>query len=188
MELAEEKNRYTYADFLEWLGPEHYELVEGEAYLMAAPDTSACSWRLPPSCTVSSKGSSAGVSRPLRGQTVPRADNSDDTVFEPDITAVCNRSKIYWRGCSGAPDFAAEIISLRTASYDKVLKFNRYQKAGIREYWMAEPESRTVPASALENGHYSLLTYDDMGLVPVTTLPGCGIDLRDVFADPMRQR
>ena len=188
MELAEEKAYYTYADFLEWKGPERYELVGGEAYLMAAPDPEHQRLLMEIAAQLHRflKGKPCRVfPAPFAVRLSPQADNRDDTVFEPDITVVCDRSKIDRRGCSGVPDFVAEIISPRTASYDKVLKFNRYQKAGIREYWMVEPESRTVLACTLENGRYSLLTYDDTGLAPVTALPGCEIDLRDVFADPI---
>jgi Uma2 family endonuclease len=186
MAFPQEKPYYTYADFLEWDETERYELVDGEAYSMPAPDAEhqrvlgnlylvLGNFLKDKPCRV--------FPAPFAVRLSPRADKSDDTVFEPDIVVVCDRSKIDKRGCNGAPDMVVEIVSPSTASYDKVRKFNHYQKAGIREYWIVEPESRTVLVCILGDGQYVLKTYDDTGVAPVTVLPGCEIDLREVFAD-----
>jgi Uma2 family endonuclease len=186
MALVQEKPYYTYADFLEWDESERCEIVDGEVYSMSAPE--AEHQRLLGSIYLVLgnflKGKPCQVfPAPFAVRLNPQADNSDDTVFEPDIVVICDKSKIDKRGCNGAPDMVVEIVSPGTASYDKVKKFDRYQKAGIREYWIVEPETRTVLACILENGRYMLTTYDNTGLAPVTVLPGCEIDLAEVFAD-----
>ncbi|AEF80589.1 Uma2 family endonuclease [Leadbettera azotonutricia] len=104
------------------------------------------------------------------------------------------KGKIYYtyadfleRGCNGAPDMVVEVISPSTASHDKVRKCNFYQKAGVREYWMVEPDSKIVQACLLEDSRYVLAPYNDEATAPVSVLPGCEINLREVFAEPIKE-
>jgi hypothetical protein len=57
----------------------------------------------------------------------PKADNSDDTFFEPDIVVVCDASKLDERGCNGAPDLVVEILSPSTMKNDLLYKLNKYR-------------------------------------------------------------
>jgi Uma2 family endonuclease len=108
---------------------------------------------------------------------------TNPTVLEPDIVVVCDPSKLDERGCNRAPDLVMEISSPGAARYDKVEKFHHYQAAGVREYWIVDPDSKTVQVCILEKGRYILSSYDDTGPAPVTVLPGCEIDLREIFAE-----
>lgn len=111
------------------------------------------------------------------------ADTFDDTVVQPDLVIVCDHSKLEEKGgCKGAPDMVAEILSPATAKYDRLTKFRLYQKSGVREYWIVDPESRTVAAHVLENGKYVAFAYGEEDLAPVHVLEGCEINLADVFA------
>jgi Uma2 family endonuclease len=94
---------------------------------------------------------------------------------------ICDSSKINDRGCNGAPDLIIEILSPSTVRQDRVLKFHKYLEAGVLEYWIVDPEGKTVQVHILDNGHYITNTYDDMGKVPVSVLQGCIIDLSTVF-------
>jgi Uma2 family endonuclease len=111
----------------------------------------------------------------------PREDQSDDTFVEPDIVVVCDSSKLDDKGCNGAPDLAVEILSPSTARYDRVVKFRKYLEAGVREYWVVNPEEKTVQVHILDNGQYVTKTYDETDEAPVTVLPGCVIALPLVF-------
>jgi Uma2 family endonuclease len=111
----------------------------------------------------------------------PKEDNSDDTFVEPDIVVICDRSKIDKRGCNGAPDLVIEILSPSNSRLDKLLKFHKYLEAGVREYWIVDPEEKTVQTHILDNGHYIANIYDEKGKVPVSVLNGCVIDLAAVF-------
>jgi len=64
----------------------------------------------------------------------------DSTVVQPDILVVCNRDILTEKGCSGAPDWVIEIVSKSNSSHDYVRKLMQYQKAGVREYWIVDPE------------------------------------------------
>jgi hypothetical protein len=57
------------------------------------------------------------------------------------------------------------------------------KKAGVREYWIIDPETKTLQVCALENGQYIISMYSETDIVPVRELEGCEIDLRDVFTD-----
>jgi Uma2 family endonuclease len=120
---------------------------------------------------------------PFAVRLFPQKDQSDDTVLEPDIVVVCDPAKLDERGCNGPPDFVAEIISPSTAKYDRITKFRKYQIAGVREYWIVDPDTKTVQVCILENGRYVISMYDETETAPVTVLPGCVIDLAAVFAE-----
>jgi Uma2 family endonuclease len=76
-----------------------------------------------------------------------------------------------------------EVVSPSSAKYDRVLKFRKYQKAGVREYWIVDPEIKTVQVNILENGRYVTSVYDETDKAPVAVLEGCEIDLAGVFAE-----
>jgi len=91
--------------------------------------------------------------------------------------------KIDDKGCSGAPDMVIEILSPATARRDKLLKFNKYQSAGVREYWIVDIDSRTVQVHILENGRYFTTSYGEADKIAVHALDGCEISLSAVFID-----
>ena len=66
--------------------------------------------------------------------------NEDDTTYvEPDISVVCDKSKISHRGCEGAPDFVIEIVSPSSRKMDYSLKNTLYTNSDVREYWIVDP-------------------------------------------------
>ena len=67
--------------------------------------------------------------------------NKDDkTYVEPDISVICDKSKLDDRGCNGAPDFIIEIVSPSSRKMDYTTKNALYSDAGVREYWIVDPE------------------------------------------------
>ena len=185
MPLPKEEQRYTYADYCAWDDGERWELIDGAAYAMS------------PAPSRAHQGVSGNLygqfynflkGKPCKVYAAPfdvrlNADGYDDTVVQPDLVIVCDRSKLDDKGCSGAPDMVIEILSPSTSSRDMVLKFNTYQRAGIREYWIVDPDSKMVSAHVLKNGEYTTRAYGDTGAAPVRVLEGCEIDLEDVFAE-----
>jgi Uma2 family endonuclease len=113
----------------------------------------------------------------------PFYDKGDrDTLVQPDIFTVCDRSKLLENRYNGAPRFIIEILS-SNRSHDMVRKLNLYQKAGVAEYWMIDPEERIVSVLELANGVYVYHGYTGEGEVPLISIPGCSVDFRRVFAD-----
>ncbi|MDR2607277.1 MAG: Uma2 family endonuclease [Treponema sp.] len=186
MPLPKEQDRYTYADFLEWDEGERYEIIDGEAYMMSAPariHQEICMALSAALYNYLAGKTSEVYAAPFAVRLFPTVDQSDDTVVEPDIAVVCDPSKLDDRGCNGPPDFIIEITSPSTARYDRIVKFNKYREAGVREYWIADPEEKVVSAYVLKNGEYTAANYDDTGKAPVTVLPGCEIDLAAIFGE-----
>ena len=99
--------------------------------------------------------------------------NADDRNYvEPDISVVCDREKLNDKGCNGAPDWIIEITSPSTSRLDYGIKLFKYRTAGVREYWIVNPETRTVNVYDFEHeegtnqfsfdGTISVCIYDDL--------------------------
>jgi Uma2 family endonuclease len=188
MELVKEAEPkyYTYTDFLEWDEDVRAELLDGEIVMMAPPLRShqGASGELFFQIRTFLTGKKCKVySAPFAVRLFPQKNKRDDTVFEPDIVVVCDLEKLDDRGCNGPPDMVVEVVSPSSAKYDRVLKFRKYQKAGVREYWIVDPEIKTVQVCILENGRYVTSVYDENDKAPVSVLEGCEIDLSGVFAE-----
>jgi Uma2 family endonuclease len=103
---------------------------------------------------------------------------------QPDLLVICDKSVLDEKRCNGAPDMVIEVTSPSTSRHDRMKKLNKYLQAGVREYWIAEPEDRIVIVNTLENGKYVISAYDDTDTISVNILDGCKISLPDVFATP----
>ena len=66
----------------------------------------------------------------------------DKTYVEPDISVICDKNKLTDRGCKGAPDFIIEIVSPGSRKMDYSTKNALYSDAGVREYWIVDPEKQ----------------------------------------------
>ena len=178
-----EYKRYTYEDYCAWDDDKRWELIDGVPYAMSAP--SLAHQRI-----IVQLGRLFGnylVGKPCEVFVAPvdvrlNADGADDTVLQPDVLVVCDMEKLDGKSCVGAPDLAVEILSPSTAMRDKVIKFNRYLNAGVREYWIVDPDSRSVSVNILKNGEYVARAYGENDAVPVHILEGCTIRLSEVFA------
>ena len=138
--LRKEEARYTYADYMAWEDGERWEIIEGVPYLMSPAPTwvhQGISGELFLQIATFLKGKPCKVyAAPFDVRLFPADDDSDDTVVQPDIVVVCDRSKLDRSGCRGAPDMLVEILSPSTARHDQLVKLQLYKKAGVREYWI----------------------------------------------------
>jgi Uma2 family endonuclease len=81
-------------------------------------------------------------------------EESTDTVVIPDVLVVCDPGKIKENGIHGAPDFIAELLSPSTAYKDLSNKKTLYERAGVREYWIINPDTGSVFPYVLKDGSY----------------------------------
>jgi Uma2 family endonuclease len=184
--LLKEEPVYTYADVLEWDDDVWAEIIDGELYMMADPLTvhQDIHRELFGILFVFLKGKPCKVySAPFGVRPEPKWDNSDRTRVQPDITVICDKSKIADRGCHGAPDFIIEILSPSTSHVDLKVKFDLYQRIGVREYWIVDPKLRKVYVHLLTNGVYTKQACGDTDTVEVNVLPGCVFNLKEVFPE-----
>ena len=187
--------RYTYADYLTWDFGEVVELIKGKIFRMSpAPDTSHqwVSGSLFASITQHLKSKNCRAFSAPFDVRLPlpenkRHDDKIDTVVQPDICVVCDLSKLDRRGCNGAPDWIIEILSRSTAKKDVNDKFELYQSAGVKEYWVVHPQEGTViPYRLDDTGEYQPIQKTPFvkgEAVPVGIFPHFEVSLEDVFMD-----
>jgi len=104
-------------------------------------------------------------------------------IREPDIFFIGKEhsDRIGERVC-GVPDLVVEVISSSTERTDRVEKFLEYAKAGIREYWLIDPEKKTVEVYSLRGGDYILLgKYSGSQVATSEMLPGFKLRASELF-------
>lgn len=178
----------TYGDYLTWPDTERWELIDGEAYAMTPAPTTDHQTVLVNFCVpIGSfvKGHKCRLFVAPYDVLLPignEADKDVKTVVQPDVIVVCDPEKITRRGCRGAPDWVIEILSPSTASRDQILKRRRYEKAGVKEYWICNPTDRVIFVYRLHKNKLGLFEiYDDKAKIEVATLPGLTLDCSEVF-------
>ena len=110
-----------------------------------------------------------------------------DTVLQPDLIVVCDRAKLELKGCIGAPDLVVEILSPSTASRDVKDKYFIYETYGVKEYWIVQPEDKTLTIHTLTpEGKFQPLRMRTLGDKPESPLfPGLVVDLDEAFKNMM---
>ena len=184
--------RYTYADYMSWMDKQRRELIDGVVYkLMTAPsrfhaDISSELLAIFKWFVKKRKGKCKvyhapfDVRFPKNGET---ANEKIDTVVQPDICVICDPNKLDDAGCIGAPDLIVEVQSPSTARRDLMEKFDLYEQAGVKEYWVVSPSDKSLRVYTLqEDGKYDPgATYAFTGKVPVGIFKGLEIDLKELF-------
>lgn len=101
-------------------------------------------------------------------------------MVQPDLFIVCDKSKLDGQNCNGAPDLVLEILSPSSEKHDLFRKFNLYRLAGVKEYWILDPETQGLLVHLLKEGEYITRAYgiseEDGG--PMTVKVGILEDLR----------
>ncbi|SRR5258707_8538309 len=180
---------YTYADYYKWKFLERLELLRGRIFKLAAANTAH--QRLALKLAVNLYGHLKGcpceafiapfdVRLPVKNR---KKDDQITTVVQPDVCVVCDPQKVDDRGVCGAPDLIIEILSPSNSQYDARDKFDVYQEAGVREYWIVSPMQESVMVSLLQtDGKYGVSAVHKAGdiLHPVT-VPGFSVDIKDLF-------
>ena len=132
---------------------QHAELIDGELFMMATPTSTH------QAILVRLLFEIEGYIRKNKGgcKVYPAPYGvyikDDDRHFvEPDISVICDKEKIDEKGCHGAPDWVIEIVSPTSGQMDYVRKPALYQTAGVREYWIVDPQRETITVYDLKHG------------------------------------
>lgn len=181
---------YTYSDYLTWQFDEMVELIRGKIFKMSpAPNLSH---------QKISSNLHGMIWQYLKGKTcqsfhapfdvrlsVPPPPENITTVVQPDICVVCDESKLDTQGCNGAPDWIIEILSPATARKDLNEKFDIYENAGVKEYWVVYPtDGSVVPFRLNKEGKYETVRTAPFSVedeIQVGVFPDLVIDLKEVF-------
>ena len=154
--------KYTYADYLETSDDERYELLHGELVMAAAP-LIAHQYIL---IKLAAKVETFVDERNLGTVYCAPFDVvlSDTNVVQPDLLFVSNeRAQIITReNIQGAPDLVVEILSPATAERDRSVKFELYAQHDVQEYWIVDPDARTITVFLLNEGEFEEVdTYSE---------------------------
>ena len=107
-------------------------------------------------------------------------DKDDKNYVEPDISVICDKSKLEDKGCNGAPDWIVEVISPSTQRMDYSIKLFKYRTAGVREYWIVNPITKTVQIYSFDGEEdSSQFSFDDE--IPVHIFDGLTIKISDLL-------
>ncbi len=153
-------DRHSYRDYRGWPEDQRCELIDGLAYAMA-PAPSRRHQRLVGELfrvlADALEGSGCEVNVAPFDVRLPEGDEADDdiaTVVQPDISVVCDPSKLDDKGCRGAPDWLIEVLSPGSAGHDQVRKLALYERHGVGEYWLVHPIDRVLTVYRLHDGAY----------------------------------
>jgi Uma2 family endonuclease len=182
---------YTYADYLEWKFEERLELFRGKIFKLSAPNTRhqdiSGNLFVPISLFLKKKSCKVfaapfDVRLPVKNK---KKDDEVTTVVQPDICVICDETKIDSRGCCGAPDLIVEILSPGNSKKEIRLKHELYEEAGVKEYWIVNPEEENIVVFILnEEGKLSGLKMFASGdTIQSIAVPGLNINLTEIFTN-----
>ncbi len=145
MDALRKEEIYTIDDIYALPDGERAELIDGKIYYMAPPNTKHQRLvhffdREIGNYIQNHKGECEVFPAPFA---VFLSENNKNYV-EPDISIICDKSKITDKGCDGAPDWIIEIVSTSSKSIDYFTKLFKYRTAGVREYWIVDPMKELV--------------------------------------------
>ncbi len=86
---------------------------------------------------------------------------SNEIVYQPDLFVICDPDKLDEYRCNGAPDWVIEITSPSYSEYDYVDKTYFYYHAGVKEYWIVDPEKEEVTVQTFVQYKYDCFSFDD---------------------------
>ncbi len=188
MPLPEAHKRYVYRDYLTWPEEQRWELIDGIAYQQAAPTWQHQSvvGELLTQFRTYLRGKECQVfAAPfdLRLSNTAAKDEEVATVIQPDLLVVCDKSRLKGTGYLGVPPLVIEVISPASSKMDRLYKFNKYEQAGVREYWLVEPEGKLVSVFTLQiNQRYGRPEiYSEEDEIPVGIFRELRISLKEVF-------
>ena len=162
MDTARQIEYYTIDDIYNLPDGQRAELIDGELYMMATPGrvhqriVMELSFRIRD--YIGSKNGDCEI------YPAPFAVflNADDKIYlEPDISVICDKDKLTDEGCKGAPDWIVEIVSPSSRPMDYNKKLFRYRIAGVREYWIVDPEKNRIMVYDFKHDTVVEYTFSD---------------------------
>lgn len=153
---------YTTDDIYALPDGERAELIDGHIYYMAPPSRRhqliAGELFTIINTYIKSKG---GSCEPYIAPFSVFLNGDDKNYVEPDISVICDKSKLTDKGCTGAPDWIIEVVSPGSRRMDYYTKLFKYRTSGVREYWIVDPEKNRVTVYDLEHEDVNEYTFED---------------------------
>ncbi len=174
--------KFTYQDYLQLPDDKRYELVEGELFLVPAPDLyhQRISRDLEVALCLYVRKHGLGEVFDAPCDVV----FSEINVVQPDLLFVSKEraGALTRANVQGSPDLVVEILSPSTGQRDLGIKKNVYAKYGVREYWIVDPDARTIEVLTwTETGYRSGTVVPRSGVLNSALFPDLNLSLTDIF-------
>ncbi|MDE7478637.1 MAG: Uma2 family endonuclease [Lachnospiraceae bacterium] len=162
MDAARNTESYTIEDIYALPDGQRAELIDGQIYYMAPP-----SWKHQRisgylhneiyNYIKNNNGKCEALAAPF----AVFLNEDDENYVEPDISVICDLSKLDDKGCHGAPDWVIEIVSPSSKPRDYMTKLFKYRTAGVREYWIVDPMKQRVTVYFFEKEEVEEYTFGE---------------------------
>lgn len=145
MEILRKEEIHTVKDIYALPEGERAELIDGKLYYMSPPSRVHQDIIFPLSRKIADYiDSKNGSCKVYLAPFAVFLNEDDKNYVEPDISIICDSDKLNDKGCFGAPDWIIEIVSPSSRQTDYYKKLFKYRTAGVREYWVADPDREIV--------------------------------------------
>lgn len=177
MDALKKEDHYTIEDIYALPDGQRAELIDGKIYYMAPPSWShqRISSYLHNQIYNYIKDNN-GQCEVLAAPFAVFLNDDDINYLEPDISVICDQSKLDEKGCHGAPDWVIEIVSPSSKPRDYMTKLFKYRTVSVREYWIVDPDKRMVMVYGFEKDTVEQYNFGDD--VPVGIYDGFSIRIQ----------
>jgi len=174
------KTKATIQDYRELPEGSPYQLIEGELVMSPAPKPmhQIVSGNLFKILSKFTEGKGILLYAPVDVYL------DEENAFQPDLIFISNERKDILKedGVYGAPDLVVEILSPSTAYYDLRKKKEVYERSGVKEYWIVDPEMKTVEVYVKDKGKFKLAEeVKERGKFRSKIIENLEVDLEDIF-------
>ena len=151
MDALRKEETYTIDDIYALPDGERAELIDGKIYYMAPPSRTHQQILLSLSRRIADYIDSKNGNCEVNIAPFAVFLSEDDINYvEPDISVICDPTKLDDKGCHGAPDWIIEIVSPGTKTMDYFKKLFKYRTVGVREYWIVDPAKELITVYRFE--------------------------------------
>ena len=175
--------KFTYQDYQHTPEDQRYELLDGELIMAPAPNLGHQQISVSLGARLYTFVQKQDLGKVFHAPCDVVLSNTD--VVQPDLLFVSHeRAHLLLGGANvlGAPDLVVEILSPSTAGRDRTLKRSLYAKHGVQEYWLVDPDARTVTVLWLDEGAFEVVgLYGEGQTLTSPTLAGFAAGLNEIF-------
>ena len=173
---------YTYAEYTKWESNKHFELINGE--LLAFGSHCVRHQQVVMNLAMQFMVFFGSHSRKIYPPIDVILDTREELVVQPDLSVILDEAELAnGKNCVGAPDMVIEIISPSNRKHDCVTKREIYEKHGVREYWIIDPDAFAVYVHTLENSVFKNEAFLYPSVLPVGVIDGLSIDFSTIFEE-----
>ena len=162
MPSSQQKSDHTIDDIYALPDGQRAELIDGQMYMMAPPGRKHQRIIVELSTIINSYIKGKGGSCEVDIAPFAVFLNADGKNYvEPDISIICDAGKLTDKGCNGAPDWIVEIVSPGSRRMDYYTKLFKYRTAGVREYWIVDPDKNRITVYSFESDDTAEYTFSE---------------------------